>query len=97
MHLLLTCAMLGWQSAIDTKYDLESHQMDVYTAFLGLDLEDGIYILPLQGYFRLLQHESQFIDPGVTKTLRKMVLRLRKSLYALKQSLYDWCGTFKDC
>jgi hypothetical protein len=35
--------------AIATKYDLEIHQMDVCTAFLGVDLEQDIYIHPSQG------------------------------------------------
>jgi len=66
--------------AITTKYDLEIDQMDVCTAFSGVDLEEDIYLHSPQGYFRLLQ------TGRLTKTLRKMVLRLRKSLYGLKQS-----------
>ena len=63
--------------AIAAKYDLEIHQMDVCTAFLGVDLEQEIYMHTLQGYFRLLQNWSQHNNPRLTKTLRKMVLRLR--------------------
>ena len=76
--------------AIAAKHDLEIHQMDVCTAFLGVDLEEEIYMHPPQGYFRLLQ------TGRLTKNSRKMVLRLRKSLYGLKQSLHVWYGTFKD-
>jgi hypothetical protein len=41
--------------AIAAKYDLEIHQMDLCTAFLGVDLEEEIYMHPPQGYFRLIQ------------------------------------------
>ena len=76
--------------AIATKYHLNIHQMDVCTAFLGVDLEDDIYMHPPQGYFC-------FVQTGrLTKTSRKMVLRLRKSLYGLKQSSHVWYGTFTD-
>jgi hypothetical protein len=80
--------------AIAAKYDLEIHQMDVCTAFLGVDLEEEIYMHPLQGYFRFLQTGSRYYDPR-SKTSRKMVLRLRKSLDGLKQSSHVWYGTFK--
>jgi len=81
--------------AIAAKYNLEIHQMDVCTAFLGVDLEDESYMHPPQGYFRLLQAGSRYYNPR-SKTSRKMVLRLRKSLYGLKQSSHVWYGTFKD-
>jgi len=81
--------------AIAAKYDLEIHQMDVCTAFLGVDLEEEIYMHPPQGYFRLLQTGSRYNDPRL-KTSRKMVLCLRKSLYGLKQSSHVWYGTVKD-
>jgi hypothetical protein len=66
--------------AIAAEYDLEIHQMDVCTAFLGVDLEEEIYMHPPQGYSRLVQ------TGRLTKTSRKMVLRLRKSLHGLTQS-----------
>jgi hypothetical protein len=80
---------------IAAKYDLEIHQMDICTAFLGVDLEEEIYMHPPQGYFPLLLNGSRYYDPR-SHTLRKMVLRLRKSLYGLKQSWHGWYGTFKD-
>jgi len=40
--------------AIAAKYNREIHQMDVCTAFLGVDLEEEIYMHPPQGYFRLV-------------------------------------------
>jgi len=76
--------------AIAAKYDLEIHLMDVCTAFLGVDLEEEIYIHPPQGYFCLVQ------TGRLTKSSRKLVLRLRKSLYGLKQSSHGWYGVFKD-
>jgi len=53
-------------------------------------LEEEIYMHPPQGYCRLLQ------TGRLTKTSRKMVLRLGKSLYGLKQSSHVWYGTFED-
>jgi len=70
--------------------------MDVYMAFPGVELEAEINMHPLQGYFHLLQNGRWFNNPRLTKTSRKMVLRLRKSLYGLKQSSYIWYGTFKN-
>jgi len=61
--------------AIAAKYDLDIHQMDVCTAFLGVDLEEEIYMHLPQGYFRLSNTE---------RSTKKLVLRLRKSLYGLK-------------
>jgi hypothetical protein len=82
--------------AIAAKYDLEIHQMDVCMAFSGVDLEEEIYMHPPQGNFRLLQNGSRFNNPSLTKTSRKLVLRLRKSFYGLKQSSHGWYGTFND-
>jgi hypothetical protein len=44
--------------AIAAKYDLGIHQMDVFTAFLQVDLEEEINMHPLQGYFPLVQTGS---------------------------------------
>jgi hypothetical protein len=41
--------------AIAAKYNLEIHQMDVCSAFFGVDLEEEIYMHPPQGYIRLVQ------------------------------------------
>jgi predicted dehydrogenase len=40
--------------ATTTKYDLEIHQIDICTAFLGVDLEEEIYMHLQQGYSRLV-------------------------------------------
>jgi hypothetical protein len=42
-----------------TRSDLEIHQIAVYMAFLGLDLEDGIYMHQPQGDCRFLQTGSR--------------------------------------
>jgi hypothetical protein len=68
---------------ITAKYALEIHQMDVSMAFMGVDLEEELYLHPTQGYCRFLQSGNRCNDPRLTKTSRKMVLRLRKSLYGL--------------
>ena len=59
-------------SSIVVVQDLELEQMDVDTAFLNGDLEDEIYMLQPQGY--------------EAKGKEKMVCRLKKSLYGLKQA-----------
>jgi len=81
--------------AIAAMYDLEIHQMNVCTAFLGVDLEEEIYMHPHQGYFRSLQTGSRYNDPR-SKTSWKMVLSLRKSLHGLKQSSHVSYSTLKD-
>jgi hypothetical protein len=53
--------------AIAAIYDLEIHHMHVCTSFLGVDLEEEIYMHPQQGYFLLLQTGSRYYDP-VSKT-----------------------------
>jgi hypothetical protein len=62
--------------AIAANYHPAIHQIDVGTAFWGVDLEEEIYMHSLQGYFRLLQNRSRDCDPRL-KTSQKMVLRLR--------------------
>jgi hypothetical protein len=68
--------------------------MEVCTAFFGVDLEEEINMQPPQGYFRLLSG-SRYYNPR-SKTSRKIVRRLRKFLYGLKQSSHIWYGTLKD-
>jgi len=45
--------------SIAAKYNLEIHQMDVCTAFLGVGWEEEIYMHPPQGYIRLLQRRCR--------------------------------------
>jgi hypothetical protein len=68
--------------------------MEVCTVFFGVDLEEEIYMQQPQGYFRLVSG-SRYYNPR-SKTSRKIVLRLRKFLYGLKQSSHIWYGTLKD-
>jgi len=81
---------------ITAKYDLEILQIDVCTAFLGVDMEEANYVHMPQGYFCLLQTRGPYHDPSFTNTLQKMVLRLRKSFYGLKQSSHISYGRVKD-
>jgi hypothetical protein len=75
--------------AIAAKYDLEIHQMDACMGFLGVDLEEDIYMHLPQGYFCFLRRGR------LTKTSRKMVLCSRKSLHGLMQTSHVSYGTFK--
>jgi hypothetical protein len=77
------------------KYGLELHQLDICMAFLGVDLEEEIYMHPPQGYYSLVQNGSRYYNPR-PKTSWKMALRLRKPLYSLKQSSHVWYGTLND-
>jgi hypothetical protein len=81
--------------AIAAKYDLEIQQMDVCTAFLGVDLEEEIWMHQPQGYFRLLQNGSRYYNPRSMRSW-KIVLCLRKLLYGLRQSSNVSYGTFKE-
>jgi hypothetical protein len=45
--------------AIASQYDVEIHQMDVCTAFVGVDLEERIYRPLPQGYFGLVKTGSR--------------------------------------
>jgi len=64
-------------------------------AFLGVDFEEEIYMHPLEVYFPLLQNGNRYTDLE-SKSSRKMVLLLRKSLYGLKQSCHSWYENYKD-
>jgi hypothetical protein len=68
--------------AIAAKYDLATHQMDICSAILGVDLDGEIYMHLPEASFCWVPG-SQYCGPR-SKTLRKMVLRLRQSLYGLK-------------
>jgi hypothetical protein len=45
--------------AIAAKHDLEIHQIDVCTVFLGVELEDEINMHPPVGYLRFVQTGCQ--------------------------------------
>ena len=80
---------------IAARYALAICHMFVYTGFLGVHLEEEIYMHPPQGYFHLLQNGSCY-NHSKSKTSRKMVPRMRKSIYGVKQSSHFLYGTFKD-
>jgi hypothetical protein len=44
--------------AIAAKYHLVFRQMDICTAFLGVDLQEEIYMHPPQRYFRFHQYHG---------------------------------------
>jgi len=56
--------------------DLHLEQLDVKTAFLHGDLEEGIYMMQPHGY--IMSEKEQ------------LVCKLKKSLYGLKQALRQW-------
>ena len=63
--------------ALATKHDLELDQMDVSMAYLNGELEEDLYMLPLEGVP---------IQPGYC-------WKLRHSLYGLKQAGQTWNKT----
>ncbi|KAL9268686.1 Retrovirus-related Pol polyprotein from transposon TNT 1-94-like protein, partial [Drosera capensis] len=66
--------------ALVAYFDLELYQMDVKTAFLNGDIEEMIY---------MVQPESFEVDDP-----KKMVCKLRKSMYGLKQASRQWYHKF---
>ena len=62
--------------ALAAKYGLKLHQMDITTAFLNGDLKESIYMKQPEGY--------------AFKGKEKLVCKLKKSLYGLKQSPRCW-------
>ena len=59
-------------------HDLIVHQMDVKTAYLHAPIDQKIYIDQPQGFEEVAENGS------------KLVYRLKKSLYSLKQSGRNW-------
>jgi hypothetical protein len=54
----------GWLGITKAKmYDLEIHLMDNCMAFLGVDLEEAIYLHPPQRYVHLLPNGTQYNNP----------------------------------
>ena len=68
--------------ALVAHYDLELHQMDVKTAFLNGNLEEEVYMDQPMG----------FIEKGK----ERMVCKLKKSIYGLKQASRQWYLKFND-
>ena len=68
--------------AIAGYYDYEIWQMDVKTAFLNGSLEEDVYMIRPEG----------FIDPKFAK----MVCKLLRSIYGLKQASRRWNRRFDE-
>ena len=62
--------------ALVAHFDMELHQMDVKTAFLNGDLNEEVYMLQPEGF--------------VANDSGKLVCRLKKSIYGLKQASRQW-------
>ena len=58
--------------ALMAHFDLELHQMDVKTAFLNGDIDETIYMVQPENF--------------VSRDTKKMVCKLKKSIYGLKQA-----------
>ena len=61
-------------------FDLELHQMDVKTAFLNGDIDETIYMVQPENF--------------VSGDTKKMVFKLKKSIYGLKQASRQWYYKF---
>ena len=66
--------------ALTAHFDLELHQMDVKTAFLNGDIDETIYMVQPENFV--------FGDP------KKMVCKLKKSIYGLKHASRQWYHKF---
>ena len=66
--------------ALVAHFDLELHQMDVKTAFLNGDIDETIYIVQPKNF--------------VLGDTKKMVCKLKKSIYGLKQASRQWYYKF---
>ena len=62
--------------ALVAHFDMELHQMDVKTAFLNGDLNEEVYMIQPEGF--------------VANDSGKLVCRLKKSIYGLKQASRQW-------
>ena len=68
--------------SLTTNLDWPLHELDVKNTFLHGNLEEEIYMEIPPGY--------------VVSSEQKMVCKLEKYLYGLKQSPYDWFGRFSS-
>lgn len=73
--------------ALTAQFQWHCAQLDVHNAFLNGDLEETIYMEVPPGY--LFQGESL-----QKSTQQKMVCKLNKSLYSLKQASRQWNNKF---
>jgi hypothetical protein len=82
--------VLGYSSlrvifAIVASLDLEFVHLDVETAFLNATLQEEIYITLPAGFF---EHGFKACDTAAATP--GTILRLKKSLYGIKQAPHDW-------
>ena len=63
-------------------FDMELHQMDVKTTFLNGDLKEEIYMKQPEGF--------------ITNGNDRIVCKLKKSIYGLKQASHQWYLKFHD-
>ena len=70
--------------AIAAELDYEVLILDVQTAFLNADVEEKVYVKMAPGY-------ETFDKSGVP-----FVMKLKKTLYGLRQSPKNWFGTMDD-
>ena len=66
--------------ALVAHFDLELHQMDVKTAFLNGDIDETIYMVQPENF--------------VSGDPKRLVCKLRKSIYGLKQASRRWYYKF---
>ena len=66
--------------ALVAHFDLELHQMDVKTAFLNGDIDEIIYMVKPENF--------------VSGDTKRMVCKLQKSIYGLKQASRQWYYKF---
>ena len=66
--------------ALVAHFDLELHQMDVKTAFLDGDIDETIYMVQPKNF--------------VSGDTNRMVCKLKKSIYGLKQASRQWYYKF---
>ena len=66
---------LRLQLSMSAKYGHRLYQMDVPTAFLNAELDEEVYVQ---------------VPPGYTDGKEEKVMKLRKSLYGLRQSPRNW-------
>ena len=66
--------------ALVAHFDLELHQMDVKTAFLNGDIDETIYMMQPENF--------------VSGDPKRMVCKLKKSIYGLKQASRQWYYKF---
>ena len=66
--------------ALVAHFDLELHQIDVKTAFLNSDIDETIYLVQPKNF--------------VSGDTKRMVCKLKKSIYGLKQASRQWYCKF---